>query len=446
VVSEDLTAHRYEKLDRDDVFLALDQILSSRLFRNSNQCCSLLRYIVEHSLAGEENLLRERVIGSEVFGRPPDYETSEDPVVRLRVAEVRKRLAQYYSSDRDTGTVQIGVPPGSYRATFRWKTGSPAAKVGREPQDPTSEFRMEPPPVPVPVSPEVRVELISGESTFVTSTQPKMLRIFAIAITILILVAVGALALSHANSSERTFRTFWAPWMSSQKPVIVSIGSNAVYRLQYDYAGRYSKEHGLDNQGQEFYIPFGKDDTLSAGQFFPARNTYVALGDVAAVSHIVTTLTREKQSFQERFPNDVSFAELQSTPAILIGGFNNPMTVELAKHLEFVMKYGNEIDDTLKPDRKWVLNVSEDAHETADYAIITRIVRRSGDSPIISVAGLGQYGTSAAADAICSPTSIHLITDQLPKDWASKNLQVVLRISVVDFKPAVSEVIAFKSW
>jgi hypothetical protein len=446
VASEDLTSQQYGKLDRDDVCLALNQILASRPFRNSNQCSGLLRYIVEHSLAGEENLLRERVIGAEVFGRSADYETSEDPVVRLRVAEVRKRLAQYYLSARAPGGVQIELPPGAYRATFRWNAEAPAAKVEREPERTAAEFRTEPRSVPVPESTEVPIEPILGEPTFVARSRSKMLRIIAIAIAILMLAAIGALALFHANSSERTFRTFWAPWMNSQKPVIVSIGSNAVYRLQYDYAGRYSKEHGLDSQGQEFYIPFGKDDTLSAGQFFPARNTYVALGDVAAISHIVTTLTREKQSFQERFPNDVSFAELESTPAILIGGFNNPMTVELAKHLEFVMKYGNEIDDTLKPDRKWVLNVPEDAHETGDYAIITRIVRRNGDSPIISVAGLGQYGTSAAAEAICSPISIHLITDPLPKDWASKNLQAVLRISVVDFKPSVSEVVAFRSW
>ena len=62
-----------------DVRLALEQILASRSFRASNQCSGLLRYIVDHTLAGEDNLLRERVIGAELFGRPAGYETSEDP-------------------------------------------------------------------------------------------------------------------------------------------------------------------------------------------------------------------------------------------------------------------------------------------------------------------------------------------------------------------------------
>jgi hypothetical protein len=59
----------------------------------------LFRYIVEHSLAASDGSLRERIIGIEVFGRSPDYDTAEDPGVRLRAADVRKRLAQYLSGE-----------------------------------------------------------------------------------------------------------------------------------------------------------------------------------------------------------------------------------------------------------------------------------------------------------------------------------------------------------
>src|ERR1700735_4602746 len=98
----------------------LDEVLSSPPFCHTQQCQNLLRYIVKHTLAGEEHLLRERVIGAEVFGRRPDYETGDDPVVRIRVAEVRKRLAQYYQSLHETPDVYIEIPSGCYRATFRW--------------------------------------------------------------------------------------------------------------------------------------------------------------------------------------------------------------------------------------------------------------------------------------------------------------------------------------
>src|ERR1035438_3028684 len=74
----------------------LGDVLQSAPFRTTRQCQSLLKYIVEHTLAGENDLLRERVIGTEVFGRSHDYEPGDDPVVRVRAAEVRKRLRQRF--------------------------------------------------------------------------------------------------------------------------------------------------------------------------------------------------------------------------------------------------------------------------------------------------------------------------------------------------------------
>ena len=64
---------------------ALDQVLSQH-FRTSKQCQDLLRYIVDRSLSGDDASLRERVIGTEVFGRKTTYDTGEDPVVRVQLA------------------------------------------------------------------------------------------------------------------------------------------------------------------------------------------------------------------------------------------------------------------------------------------------------------------------------------------------------------------------
>jgi len=77
----------------------LDHILASPAFRNSKQCQKFLRYVVEHSQAGAEEMLKERTIGVEVFGREPDYETGDDPCVRVRATEVRKRLARLSESE-----------------------------------------------------------------------------------------------------------------------------------------------------------------------------------------------------------------------------------------------------------------------------------------------------------------------------------------------------------
>ena len=41
-------------------------------------------------------IIKERTLGIEIFGRPADYDTASDPIVRVTAAEIRKRIAQYY--------------------------------------------------------------------------------------------------------------------------------------------------------------------------------------------------------------------------------------------------------------------------------------------------------------------------------------------------------------
>ena len=422
---------------------ALDQVLSSPPFRNTQQCQNLLRYIVKHTLAGEDHLLRERVIGSEVFGRRPDYEPGEDPVVRLRAAEVRKRLAQFYQSAMEAPEVHIDIPSGSYRATFRWRDS--ANPLLHEAELSLATHPVEPEPHSLAPAPDF--QKVAAVAEVLPANSRKRIRLTYAAITLALLAAaVLVVSMPPDGVQASRFREFWSLWANSSKPVIIAIGSNAVYRLSDTMNDQYAKDHDLETRGAEFFVPLTPDVTLRGSDLHPAENSFVALGDVAAVSSMVANLTRLKQSFQERFPNDISFAELRNSPSVLIGGFNNAMTLELTKNMRFVLRARNEIDDIQDPNRRWLLHASTDSHDTEDYAIITRLTQRQGDAPILSVAGMGQYGTLAAADFVCSPAAISEMTRRLPKDWASRNLQLVLHVKVVDFKPAATEVVAVHSW
>ena len=447
VNTEELT-HLHRGVTRSDVLRALDQVLASRPFRTSNQCSGLLRYIVEHTLAGEDNLLRERVIGAELFGRRADYETSEDPVVRLRVSDVRKRLAQYYQSAKDQREVQIEIPSGSYRATFHWNVGA-VEGVGRQAEAAVTENVSEPELVaPVGLAVHAEGEDVIRLAPIVSGRESRSKRLW-VSIMIGVLLALftaSAVMLIRASSPNRAFRVFWAPWTGSSKPVIISMGSNAVYRFQWDYVDRYAKQHGLEESGQEFYIPFKPGETISADDLQPAYNSFVATNDVFAIADITTALTKQSVSFQERFPDDISFAELRSNPSVLVGGFNNPMTIELTKHLPFVMRSGSEIDETQKPNRKWTLHVHVGAHDTADYAIITRLAGNRDEPPLMSVAGLGGFGTQGAAKLVTDPEALEALAPNLPKGWEKKNLQIVLSLKISDFKVTSREVVATCVW
>ena len=70
------------------------------------------------------------MIGAEMFGRPIDYDTANDAVVRVKANEVRRRLAQYYAEEgTEQDPVWIDLPTGTYVPDFRWASASPRTSL-----------------------------------------------------------------------------------------------------------------------------------------------------------------------------------------------------------------------------------------------------------------------------------------------------------------------------
>ena len=113
----------------------LERVLASKAFTGSKRCQDFLRLVVELAVAGRLDDLRERMIGAEMFGRPVDYDTANDAVVRVKAIEVRRRLARYYAEEApERDVVRIGLPTGSYVPEFRWESA-----VEPAPPEPATE-------------------------------------------------------------------------------------------------------------------------------------------------------------------------------------------------------------------------------------------------------------------------------------------------------------------
>jgi TolB-like protein len=98
----------------------LEEVTASHAFAGSKRAQNFLQLIVGHALAGQFDCLRERMIGAEMFGRPIDYDTANDSVVRVKATEVRKKLAQYYLETERKPAIRIELPSGSYVPRFHF--------------------------------------------------------------------------------------------------------------------------------------------------------------------------------------------------------------------------------------------------------------------------------------------------------------------------------------
>src|SRR5271170_5251470 len=104
--------------EKDQVRRQMNRLLETTHFKNSRRYPALFRFIVEETLEGRGEFLKERLLGVRVFNRPPDYDTADDPIARVTIAEIRKRIAQYYHEEAHASEMRIELMPGRYEPEF----------------------------------------------------------------------------------------------------------------------------------------------------------------------------------------------------------------------------------------------------------------------------------------------------------------------------------------
>ncbi|MFJ3370479.1 hypothetical protein [Pseudomonas sp. NPDC086251] len=109
-----------EPLDREEMEQVLSLLLASPLFAKSRRMGSLLRFLVEHDLQLSNIPLTEHAIGIAVFRRDPAvYCTGDDPVVRVQMGRLRRKLASHYATVGQHDPVRLSIPAGCYRLAYQ---------------------------------------------------------------------------------------------------------------------------------------------------------------------------------------------------------------------------------------------------------------------------------------------------------------------------------------
>jgi len=99
----------------------LARIVNSPGFISSARLSRFLTHIVNRTLDGDLDCLKEFSVAMEVFDRSSDYDPNIDAIVRVQAGRLRTKLKAYY--DEGTGKndpVLIALRPGSYVPIFRW--------------------------------------------------------------------------------------------------------------------------------------------------------------------------------------------------------------------------------------------------------------------------------------------------------------------------------------
>lgn len=397
-----------------EVLTELERVFGSPMFRASRRCQKLLRRITQQTIAGDLDSLKERALGVEVFGRPADYDTSQDPIVRASAAEIRKKLAQYYQEPGHEWEVRIELPSGSYLAEFHFNVR-----------------KATPPSVVAASMPRPRPR--------------RSMIVIAIAASAVLILGAFLVTPSWRRSD---LDDLWSPLLKAPGTVLMCVGLQAAYNLR-------SAQAQDEIQGIIPAPPAGRAarPPIRGEDLILLSDRYVALDDTLCLVRLTSLLERYHKPYRVRAQRATSFADLRDTPAVLIGAFDNPWTLRTADQLRFTFHKDSQQDTGMVQDRQdpensaWKLvKYWPDWDVPEDYAIVTRMVDNTTDRPVIIAAGLTQYGTLGAGEFLSNQDYFSDATRHLPRGWQKKNLQIVLRVPVVNRISGRPRVLATHVW
>jgi hypothetical protein len=102
--------------------------------------------------------------------------------------------------------------------------------------------------------------------------------------------------------------------------------------------------------------------------------------------------------------------------------------------------------DLTQPGTRWERDTSLPYSGADDYALVARFRNPTTDSWVVALAGVGRNGTEAAAHFVTSPRYMELLRDRVGSDFSNRNVEVVLKVNVVEGKTGAPSILAVHVW
>jgi hypothetical protein len=380
----------------------LGKIVASPAFKASTRPKQFLTFVVEKTLEGCPQEIKERTIGTEVFGRTADFETSGDSIVRVNANEVRRRLAQYYRDLPQDDPVQIRLPQGSYVPEFVFPSEAPLPSAAL---------------VAPPKGGRRRMWVAGG---------------------VLLLVVAGAIVGWRSRPSG--LARFWSPVLDQEVAPILCLPSTNTFQLRNDQ----SLQTSPPKTGQILDL-----DSASFVAFHDWHTSLPVLQATVAVSGVLQRMGRTPLI---RIGDDLKMDEIRGHPIIAIGSFSNSWTQQNVAGLRFTFDRGASgtdrpsIRDAKNPQRIRSLNSIFPAAQGTDYAIVTRTFDPVTREPFISLAGLHSFGCQIAGEFVSQASLWEDLVRRAPRGWQKMNLQVVLETKVIGTTTGTPKIDDFYFW
>jgi hypothetical protein len=389
--------------------LLVERLAGSPYFNRSARLRDLLMYLTERVLEDEAAEIHEQEVGAKVFGRPADYDTAADNIVRVHASMLRKRLEQYFAAEGAEEETILEIPKGNYAPVFRLRSRPPA-----EP--------LELSPVPIPAIRRFQLPLAA-----------------AISCAVLLACSTGILlwrgpARIAAIDGGPTVRLFWSQILRPDRVTDVVMDDGAV--------GLYQELTGHPLSLTEYYdrsyqrsIPSvaaatGLDPQMAASMVLRRQSSFA---DTSFSWKLLQLAGADGRHTNLRFARDYTFRDLKADNAILLGnGRTNPWLQPFEAKLGIRWPFDKAEAvyypvDTWQANRSYLTGQPGETHE--GYFSIALLPNLGDTGNVLLISATGGSATNSAADFLRDECSLTDLRRHLPatKDGAFPPFEALIK-------------------
>jgi hypothetical protein len=417
----------------------IERIVHSEQFRSSEVLRRLLTFLSEKAIAGEADNLKEYVVAIDGLGKSSTYDPQHNSAVRIQMGRLRQRLAEYYRTEGKSDPIIVDLPKGRFRLTFEQRSN-------------TSTSIPEGSPAPTLPAPSTQIL----DSAAGRTPRPTSLRLVSGFLAVVLLLGLGYLLgrtmTRQQNIADRggpDLETLWAPFLSHQLPLIVSIEDPLFAEIRSN-PGVYFRDRSMNEWSDVVNSAAVNKLTgaLNQSEMRPSRY-YTAFGEAEAsfllggllkTPERALSLVRTSQlSWQQLADNNVIFVGVQN---LFFNQLRNmPIAPQLVPELNGVR---DEHPANGQPSFYADVYTTAPSEQGTIYALVTHLPGPNGKNDIESFTSNRSAGYLGAVQSFTDPQFAHLLATKL-KEQAGGGIpryyQVLFQVRYRDGVPMETKLI-----
>jgi len=378
------------------------RIVVSPAFARSERLSTLLTYVCDMALTGRESEINEQKIGHAVFGRPRNYDSTIDGIVRTQASRLRQRLELYFQREGADEPMRIVIPRGGYVPIFEPRP-APSAQSLADTSGSTDNVDV-PPPV-------VTAAGTRSEWRFLP---------WALCAVLACLLAVFAIR-DHAPAAAGPLQaarkhSLWSHLFSAGHPTLVIAADSGLVMFNNMSASTL----GLDDYLQGSYRAqppnrptFGPETPTSVWQANLASRRYTSMVDLDTILSLEHRANAMGSELQVRYARDLRPNELKSGNVILLGASEADPWVELfERKMNFVFQKDNTMNMFSVINRSprrgepahWDSDAKDPQHHV--FGLIAYLPNLAGDGDALILEGTSMAGNEGARDFVLDDSQL----------------------------------------